>query len=90
MWPFQRRLAVSGEVLLIRLTVEMGEQSENNDTPWAIAQREGYRLREEMTGAVHEHLGPEFDVRSMSYARGSLETLVDTLSSGSRSLAITP
>jgi hypothetical protein len=76
MWPFQRRLAVSGEVLLIRLNVEMGEESENNDTLWTIAHREAYRLREDMAATVHEHLGPEFDVRSMSYARGSLEILV--------------
>lgn len=76
MWPFQRRLVVSGEVLLIRINVEMGEQSENNDMLWTTAQREGYRLREDMAATVHEHLGSEFDIRSMSYARGSLEILV--------------
>src|SRR5205814_5032292 len=65
-----------GEVLFVRLVVESPSDVQSDDWLWAIAQKEGYRLREEMNAAIHEHLGPEFDVRSMSFARGSLEILV--------------
>ena len=74
--PIPGRLILSGEVLFVRLVVESTSDSSNDEWLWATAQKEGYRLREEMNAAIHEHLGPEFDVRSMSLARGSLEILV--------------
>ena len=73
---FRRPLILSGEVLVVRLTVTTTEVPEGDDIMWSIASREGYRLRDEMARTVHEHMGPEFDVRSMSYARGSLEVLL--------------
>lgn len=72
---FGRSLMLSGEVLLVRLVVQ-AEEPEGDGTLWVIAQRESYRLREEIAAAVHQHMGPEFDVRSMSFALGSLEILV--------------
>jgi hypothetical protein len=72
---FRRSLILSGEVVVIRLTIETVEP-EANDRLWSIASHDSYRLREEIAAAVHEHMGPEFDVRSMSFARGSLELLV--------------
>ena len=73
--PFQRSLILSGEVLVVRLTVH-GEGPEGDEVMWSIVRQEGYRLREEVARVVHEHMGPEFDVRSMSFAQGSLEVLV--------------
>ena len=72
---FGRSLILSGEVLVIRLTVETAEP-EPDDRLWSIASHDSHRLREEIGAAVHAHMGPEFDVRSMSFARGSLELLV--------------
>lgn len=73
--PFGRPLILSGEVLVVRLTVQ-AEGTESDEILWAIASKEAYRLREEMAAAVHQHMGTEFDIRSMSFARGSLELLV--------------
>jgi hypothetical protein len=68
-------LILSGEVLLVRLIVQ-AEGLEGDETMWRIISQEGYELRERMAASVHEHVGPEFDIRSMSFARGSLEILV--------------
>jgi hypothetical protein len=70
-----RSLILSGEVLVVRLIVQ-AEGAEGDEEMWNIIRREGYQLREDMASAVHEHMGPEFDIRSMSFARGSLEILV--------------
>lgn len=72
---FGRSLTLSGEVLVVRLIVE-ADGAEEDDVLWDTARKESYRLREEIAAAVHKHMGPEFDVRSMSFARGSLELLV--------------
>jgi hypothetical protein len=66
---------LSGEVIVIRLTAEALEP-EGNERLWRIASEDSYRLRENIAAAVHTYMGPEFDVRSMSFARGSLELLV--------------
>src|SRR5688572_22979107 len=70
-----RSLILSGEVLVVRLTVEAGVE-EGDEFLWDIARKESSRLREKMAAAVHKHMGPEFDVRSMSFARGSVELLL--------------
>lgn len=75
-WPFRHRFLISGEVVFVRLTVDMAQGPETNDFLWSVVQHESSELRERMSAAVHEHLGPEFDVRSMSFARGSLEILL--------------
>ena len=72
---FGRPLILSGEVLVIRLIVQ-AVGPETDDRLWSIASHDSYRLREEIATAVHAHMGPEFDVRSMSFARGSLELLI--------------
>lgn len=72
---FGRSLILSGEVLVVRLTVETGRE-EGDQILWDITRKESFRLRDEMADAVHKHMGPEFDVRSMSFARGSVELLV--------------
>ena len=79
----RRPLILSGEVLSVRLIVEFeGSSKSEKDTVqwedllWSIAQQQGHHLREQLNAAIHEHLGPEFDIRSLSYARGSLEILV--------------
>jgi hypothetical protein len=72
---FGRSLVLSGEVLVVRLTAQ-AEEPEGDEILWDITRKESYRLREDIAAAVHQHMGPEFDVRSMSFARGSLELLV--------------
>jgi len=72
---FRRSLILSGEVLVVRLTVE-ADDPENDQRLSGIASQDGHRLREEIAVAVHKHMGPEFDVRSMSFARGSLELAI--------------
>jgi hypothetical protein len=68
-------LILSGEALVVRLTVTTGREGED-EFLWEITRKESFRLREEMADAVHKHMGPEFDIRSMSFARGSVEILV--------------
>ena len=72
---FQRSMILSGEVLVVRLTVEALDP-EGDQFLWNAVRERSYRMREEITNAVHEYMGPEFDVRSMSFARGSVEMLV--------------
>lgn len=72
---FKDSLLLSGEVVVVRL-VAWAESSQGEDPLWDIARQDSYRLRERVSSAVHEHMGPEFDVRSMSYSRGSLEVIV--------------
>ena len=75
-WPFRRRLLISGEVLFIRLTVDMEHGPETNEFLWRVVEQGSSKLRERMGATIHEHLGSEFDVRSMSFARGSVEILL--------------
>src|SRR5205814_1505782 len=56
--------------------VESTSDQEGDDWLWSTARKEDSRLREELAASIHEHLGPEFDVRSMTFARGSLEILI--------------
>ena len=49
---------------------------ESNEFLWRVVERESSKLRDRMSATIHEHLGPEFDVRSMSFARGSVEILL--------------
>ena len=74
-WPFRRRMILSGEVLVVRLVADPAVEHDVGFL-WTIVANEGYRLREDVNTAIHEHLGPEFDIRSMSFARGSLEIFV--------------
>lgn len=70
-----KSLVLSGEVVVVRL-VARAESSQGEGPLWDIAREDSYRLRERVSTAVHEHMGPQFDVRSMSYSRGSLEVIV--------------
>ena len=72
---FRRQLILSGEVAIVRLTVD-ANAPEGDKYLWEIASDQGHRLREAIRQSIHEHLGPEFDVRSVTFARGSLEVLV--------------
>lgn len=54
----------------------MEQGPESNEFLWKLVEREGSKLRDRLGATIHEHLGPEFDVRSMSFARGSVEILL--------------
>jgi hypothetical protein len=67
---------MSGAVCTVHIVVNMDFESE--ERAWGLLGRERYRgeLQSQMLAATHQALGPEFDVRSMSLARGSIDILV--------------
>lgn len=73
--PSQRSLTVSGDIVLLRITVESGNERED-DPLWSMAREANYELREQISFAVHRYLGPEFEIRNISFTRGSLGILV--------------
>jgi hypothetical protein len=72
--PVGRRLVLSGEVLSVRLTVTLDHDFERE--AWHILGDVREKLRSEIIAVTQQNLGPEFDVRSMTFARGSIEILV--------------
>jgi hypothetical protein len=52
--------------------------SESEERAWELLGRQSFKasLQSEIVAATHQSLGPEFDVRSMSLTRGSIEILV--------------
>ena len=74
---FRHDLVLSGDVLVLRLRVEGPPNLFEADTEfWNLAREQEGRLRNEILLLLHERLGPEFDIRSMSFARGSLTLLL--------------
>lgn len=77
--PWRRgepRSVISGAVCTVHIVVNSDFDPE--DRAWHLLSRESYggRLQSQMLAATHQALGPEFDVRSMSLARGSIEIFV--------------
>jgi hypothetical protein len=71
----KRSQVISGDVCLVRLHVTSPEDR-LLDWPTKILGNSEYRLREEISEVVQQSLGPEFEVRSMTVGRGSIEILV--------------
>lgn len=77
--PWRRaeaRSVLSGAVCTVHIVVNMDFESEQR--VWELLGEGLYKanLQSAMLAATHQSLGPEFDVRSMSVTRGSIEILV--------------
>ena len=68
--------AVSGDVCFVRLSVDTIDGEPFEERPWRLLDNSDSRLRGELTSTVHETLGPEFQVRSVTIGRGSIEIVV--------------
>src|SRR4051794_35171353 len=79
MIPWRRgepRSVMSGAVCTVHIVFNMHFEWE--DRAWQLLGHERYRgrLAPQMLATTHQALGPEFDVRSISLARGSIEIFV--------------
>src|SRR5437867_4511598 len=78
--PWRRRASgsvLSGAVCTVHVAVNMDFDLEN--TAWQVLGGESSKqgeLHYQMLAAIRQALGPEFDLRNMSVARGSIEILV--------------
>lgn len=70
---------ISGDVCLVRLCVESRDDQDLKHWPWRFIEMSDngadQRLRKELTSTVEETLGSEFEVRSLTFGRGSLVIL---------------
>jgi hypothetical protein len=73
---FMRARIISGDVCLVRLTVTSPDDVRLDDFAPKILGNSELRLRDEIADAVKQSLGQEFEVRSMTIGRGSIEILV--------------
>lgn len=68
--------AFAGDVCFVRLSVHTIDGEPFEERPWQILDNSDGRLRAEISSAVHEALGPEFQVQSLTIGRGSIEILI--------------
>lgn len=73
---FRGARVISGDVCLVRLTVTSPNDGPLDEFPLKILGNSEQRLRAELTEAVKQSLGQEFEIRSMTVGRGSVEILV--------------
>jgi hypothetical protein len=73
---FMGARVISGDVCLVRLSVTSPDDGLLDDFPMKILGNSELRLRDEIADAVKQSLGQEFEVRSMTIGRGSVEILV--------------
>ena len=75
--PKRANTILSGEVLSVRFDVASPEDGPPfHQEHWSYLDQAGGKLRHEIAAAVKEQLGPEFDVRSLTFARGSITVLL--------------
>jgi hypothetical protein len=67
---------LSGEVCSIHVKVSMDGELE--DQAWHLLGENRYRgkLQSELLAAIHQSMGPEFDLRHMTFGRGTIEIVV--------------
>jgi hypothetical protein len=68
--------SIAGDVCLVKLSVTSQDDSRLDDLPLKILSNSQRQLQEEVSAAVRKSLGPEFEVRSLTIGRGSIEILV--------------
>jgi hypothetical protein len=73
-WRRKRQSILSGPVCTIHIIVNMNNVEIEGEA-WRSF-RFAEDLKTNMLHAIHQVLGPEFDIRSMSLARGSIEIFV--------------
>lgn len=73
----ERQPVLVGDVAYFRIVIS----SENDSDLMGIFMERQYRMKEEMDVMVKQTLGPEFEVRSMTIGRGSVEVLIIIASS---------
>lgn len=73
---FQQRTVLSGDVLSMRFLVSIPDEREFNGKLWMFLQETRSELEAETKKAVQQTLGPEFEVRDISFKRGSIEVLL--------------
>ncbi|MCW3996672.1 MAG: hypothetical protein NWE98_11070 [Candidatus Bathyarchaeota archaeon] len=73
---FKHRDILSGDVLSMRFLVSIPDEREFNGKLWMFLQETRSELEAETKKAVLQTLGPEFEVRDISFKRGSIEILL--------------
>ncbi|MBI5473547.1 MAG: hypothetical protein HY961_14505 [Ignavibacteriae bacterium] len=76
-FPFLgRRTTLSGDVVSIRFTIDFRNGREVDQEVWNFLQETRGELESDTKQAVEKILGPEFEVRSISFRRGSIEIII--------------
>jgi hypothetical protein len=76
-WLFRPKQAVlSGDVCSLRVVITGADSDHSSRNLWSFLEKESQNLHSKISAAVRQHLGIEFEVRSITFGTGSIEMLV--------------
>ena len=76
-WLFRPKQAVlSGDVCSLRVVITGTDGDHSSRNLWSFLEKESQNLHSKISAAVRQHLGIEFEVRSITFGTGSIEMLV--------------
>lgn len=73
---FGKRIVLSGDVLSLRFILSVSDEKGYDEDLRGFLQKKRGELESEINEATKKFLGPQFEVRSITFPRGSVEILI--------------